>query len=103
MVNILLKTVRCNPYGGENAGPDEVKFFGGLTEKRPEKFWFCENPAVNRFRMHCPHGHVGQIMTLCLAHYMQWRDCIDFCPACHSPGKELHKHQKCRLRLESVA
>jgi hypothetical protein len=99
----MLKTVRCNIYGGENPGPDEVKFFGGMTETRPQKFFYCTNASVGRFRMKCPHGHVGQIMQVCQSHVLQWRDCIDICPTCQAPGQELHKGVKCRLRLESVA
>lgn len=96
-------TVWCNVYGGENSGPDAVKYLGNLSTWRPEKFWFCPTAAVGRFRMVCTHGHRGQIMYLCKAHYDQYKTGVKFCPRCHEPGKELHPQQQCDLRLEPVS
>lgn len=102
-LSTAVQTIWCNVYGGENSGPDAVKYLGNLSQWRPEKFWFCPTAAVGRFRMVCTHGHRGQIMYLCQSHYDQYKTGVKFCPRCHEPGKELHPQQQCDLHLEPVS
>lgn len=107
-LSTAVQTIWCNVYGGENSGPDAVKYLGGASDWHPSKskggrFWYCPTPAVGRFRMVCTHGHRGQIMYLCQNHYDQYKTGVKFCPRCHEPGKELHPQQQCDLHLEPVS
>lgn len=93
----ILKTTWCNVYGGEN--PGGARNLGGLGESKVAHQWFCPTPAVGRFRMECPHGHKGQVMPLCAAHYEQYKDAVDYCPRCNTepPG------HKCRLKMIGIS
>lgn len=102
----ILKTPWCNVYGGENSGPDDVKYLGGASEWHPSKskggkFFYCPTPAIGKFRLTCPHGHRGNVTYLCLEHLKYWSK-IDFCPRCHEPGKEIHQGY-CRLEWVAVS
>lgn len=103
----ILKTPWCNVFGGENSGPDAVKYLGGLsrwhpTESKHARYWYCPTPAIGKFRLTCEHGHPGKITYLCEHHWRYWSK-IKFCPRCHEPGHELHPQQQCELKWVAVS
>jgi hypothetical protein len=87
----------CNIFGDDINGAR--RFLGNLKDaKNVRHQWYCPTKAVGRFRMVCAHGHHGQIMDLCMKHYLRYKDCVTFCPRCN--GTDDHK---CRLYMEHVS
>jgi hypothetical protein len=92
----------CNAYGGEYAGPSEVRNLGGLgraPDQKGDTNWHCDRPKVGRFRMICDHGHTGPIVPLCEKHRAEFWDSITFCPRCNTepPG------HKCQVTMFHVS
>jgi hypothetical protein len=104
----------CNPYGAENPGGHSV-MVGGLLDgqNRVADQWYCDRPAVHRFRWVCDRGHRGQIVSLCQRHYLEFtgsdqvemnlRREISVCPRCASLAPSPELQPKVRVRLESVS
>jgi hypothetical protein len=92
----VLLTRFCNIFGAESGGTDRV--LGGLSASKPNVQWYCDFPAVGRFRMVCEHGHKGQIMDLCLKHHAMYKDTVTFCPRCNATDDH-----KCTLKLEMIS
>lgn len=126
MGNTGLLTQRCDPFGAES----RILLAGGLHPENHvgKVMWHCPERAIARYRMictggtygfrrspgagivpayHCPGGHKGQVMPLCLKHVRDFttgpprpgftRDlrtpvgqvggtrATDLCPACAFP------------------
>lgn len=103
------KKTWCNVYGGENAGPSDVRNMGGLgrpPDQKGDTNWFCDTVSVGRFYMMCEHGHKGQPMDLCAKHAEKYSKIgkdglttVQFCPRCNTdpPG------HRCQVRLHHVS
>jgi hypothetical protein len=93
------KRTWCNVFGGENAGPSDVRHLGGLgraPDKKGDTNWFCDTVSVGRFYMECAHGHRGQPMDLCAKHVEKYGNgTVKFCPRCNTdpPG------HRCELKI----
>lgn len=89
----------CNVFGYETGGAARV--LGGLTDTTGRRVtqWSCPTLSVGRFRMECEHGHVGQIMPLCMAHWTQYKSGVSFCPRCNIPPND----HRCKLKLVPVS
>jgi hypothetical protein len=89
---------RCNPFGAETGGAS--KYMGDKAPKALFHQWYCRERAAIRCRMTCEHGHVGQVMDLCMKHFTQFRfRDMTYCPTCNRepPG------HKCVLSLLEVS
>lgn len=96
------KKTWCNVFGGENAGPSDVRNLGGLgraPDQKGDTNWFCDTVSVGRFYMVCEHGHRGQLMDLCAKHADKYRASVEFCPRCNTdpPG------HRCKVRLHHAS
>lgn len=97
----------CNAYGGEYAGPAEVRNLGGLgraPDQKGDTNWHCDRLKVGRFRMACEHGHIGPIVPLCEKHRAEFfakceSNDLTFCPRCNQepPG------HKCRIEMYHIS
>lgn len=89
----------CNVYGMETGGA--ARILGGLTDPKGQRVtqWMCQRLSIGRFRMVCFHGHQGQIMPLCSAHWQQYKSGVSFCPRCNIPPND----HRCALTLVTVS
>ena len=89
----------CNPYGSEGTrGPQ--KYLGAdVPQGARVTQWHCDNHATIRARMQCEHGHTGQIMDLCAAHFAEFKlKDMTFCPTCNRTNDH-----KCYLTLTEIS
>jgi hypothetical protein len=105
---------RCNPYGSENADGQAV-LVGHLLDGQNTVAhqWYCETPAEYRFRWRCANGHVGQNVSLCRQHYLEFtgshlvavnlRRDVQTCPRCASLAPSPEQQPKVAVRLEPVS
>lgn len=96
---LLLLKKRCNIFGDADAGA--VRVLGGLNPGKVTTQWYCPKEAEGRYRMMCQHGHVGQIMYLCVQHLQQFSGGkVQFCPRCNTQPENGHR---CPVRIHSVS
>jgi hypothetical protein len=63
---------RCNPYGAETAA-GHANPYGGLTPAVVQETWYCPLPGEVRVRWRCANGHLGEVFTVCPAHYAEFQ------------------------------